>query len=347
MVDNIKHTLELLARETKPAGRSLLIRKLTAEYARRSGDAPSETERRLFSTLVLDLYDQIDLVARRDIITLLARTNHITVKLADRLSHEQDELCTILFEHSPVLEDEQLLTAIRARSEAVLNAVARRQQVPETLVDALMARAFVSVTCELLSNHGAHFSANAMVLSTIICRNSLEIQSRFAARCLSDAAFHQKVVAQIEKGCPFMPERLARAAKDGDLQRLVGEVRGEIDEFVFDGAALHREEVVAQINLGELSFDSLLSTLIRNKRKEDIIWFLKDARGLSEKAVEHLLLSNGNRTLMRLLIEQEVSLKTFETLLRWRTDTLGQSDRHVRKDIESYRQLQKLTQLSA
>ena len=81
MADSILQQFEQLAKVKDVAARSLLIRKLTAEYARRTGEAPSDMERQLFSALVLDLYDQIDLSVRRDIITLLARTNHISTPL--------------------------------------------------------------------------------------------------------------------------------------------------------------------------------------------------------------------------------------------------------------------------
>ena len=65
------------------------MRKVAAEYVRRTGHEPTDAERELFSSLVLDLYDQIDLSVRRDIITLLARTRHISTPLAEKLAGEE------------------------------------------------------------------------------------------------------------------------------------------------------------------------------------------------------------------------------------------------------------------
>ena len=70
-----------------------------------------------------------------------------------------------------------------------------------------------------------------------------------------------------------------------------------------------RDELLVKINLGELTFDNLLETLISKEGKEDVIWLLKDAPGLSTNAMEHLLASETNRILTRLLLEQDVSVK--------------------------------------
>ncbi|WP_316859013.1 DUF2336 domain-containing protein [uncultured Cohaesibacter sp.] len=339
MADGIVQQLQHLARENDPEARSLLIRKITAEYARRTGLAPSETERELFSALVLDLYSQIDLSARRDIITLLARTRHISTILAERLANEHDDLVASLFEFSPMLGDKLLLHSARVRSEAVLRAIARREKVPEDLVDALMSRAYNSVVSELLKNLGSDFSANALLLCSIICQTSFEIQSLMAARCLSDQAFHGRMKSRAEQGCPFMPEELAKAAREGRLPEWVEKY--ESQTLVDDGetASLSREEFLVKINLGEITFDQLLQALIRKKRKEDIIWLLKDAPGLSPRAMQHLLTSPANRILFRLLVEKEVSVKTFTALTQWRAQSLGFPDRHVNREIEAYRQL--------
>ncbi|PLW74883.1 DUF2336 domain-containing protein [Cohaesibacter celericrescens] len=336
MAYKIKNDLELLAKEKNPEARSLLIRKLTAQYTRRVDDGPSEMERTLFSALVLDLYDQIDVGVRRDLVTLLARTSSISSALASRLSQEQDDVVCCLFEYSPMLSGPLLLGAVRTRGEAVLISIARRNEVPEELVDALMARAFISVAGELLRNAGASFSNNALLLCAILCQKSLNIQSLMAARCLVDQAFHDRLRRHVDTECPFLPSALAHATKHGTLAELAGKLQG--DALEMGGNHLSRHEAVLQVNLGELSFDSLLATLISNRRKEDIVWFLKDAQGLSEKAMEHLLLTDGNKTLPRLLIEQQVSVKTYDALLHWRVDALDFPSRNLYRDVEDYRQ---------
>ena len=338
MVQSIKNTLEELARETDPEARSRLIRTVTAEYARRTGNAPSEIERTLFSALVLDVYEQIDPTVRRDLITLLARTNHITTDLAERLSNERDDWVTTLYEHSPMLSDQLLLNAVRERNEEVLLSIAKRKRVPETLVDALMARAYASVIGQLLRNTGAEFSRHSIMLCTIICQNSQPILSMLAARCLIDDIFMIRVTKEVEDGCPFLPISFSQALKDEKLAELAGKWRETPDKLEIDGETFSREEAVVQINLGERSFDSLLATLVDRQNKDDIVWLLKDAQDLTKKAVEHLLVSEGNQTLKRLLLEQNVSVRTFEALTQWRADALGFPQRHMYRDVEDYRQ---------
>nr|WP_321458429.1 DUF2336 domain-containing protein [uncultured Cohaesibacter sp.] len=337
MSQNIVQQFQLLAREKDPLARSTLIRKVTAEYVRRTGLEPTENERELFSALVLDLYKQIDQSVRRDIITLLARTRHISTPLAERLAGESDEFVSTLYEFSPMLSQEVLLRAARERSETVLRAIARRHRVEEPVVDALMARALKSVVGDLLRNLGSDFSGNALLLCTIICQSSLEIQSLMAARCIADHMFHQRMRHHAEQGSPFLPAQLSRAALDGTLDTLVADMEARLFEADELDDSPTRDELLVKINLGELTFDNLLENLIAKPRKEDVIWLLKDAPGLSVNAMKHLLASENNRMLTRLLLDQDVSVKTYSILTQWRVDNLGLPARHFHREVENYR----------
>ena len=101
---------------------------------------------------------------------------------------------------------------------------------------------------------------------------------------------------------------------------------------------LTREELLVKINLGEISFDNLLEALISKNGKDDVIWLLKDAPNLSSNAMEHLLASETNRILTRMLLEKDVSVKTFSALTQWRVDHVGFPKRNVLREVENYRQ---------
>ena len=268
-----------------PAARSQLVRKVTAEYVRRTGQAPSDSERELFSLLVLDLYDQIDLSVRRDDhkpcshgpgISLLRWRNAWRARMTRWLA-----LC---MNSSPMLSQETLLKAARERSESVLRrAIARRQRVPEPVVDALMARGENKVVSELLRNLGSDFSSNALLLCSIICQTSFEIQSLMAARGLADQVFHQRLYLQAEKHRAFLPEQLAKATLSGTLDQLVADMEARLFQSDELNDELTREELLVKINLGEISFDNLLEALISKNGKDDVIWLLKDAPNLSSQ----------------------------------------------------------------
>ncbi|MBL6432002.1 MAG: hypothetical protein HPM95_16135 [Alphaproteobacteria bacterium] len=51
---------------------------MSAQYADKLEREPSDTERFLFSSLVLDVFDQLDHSVRLDIVVRLARTDRIT-----------------------------------------------------------------------------------------------------------------------------------------------------------------------------------------------------------------------------------------------------------------------------
>ena len=54
--------------------------------------------------------------------------------------------------------------------------------------------------------------------------------------------------------------------------------------------------------------------------------------------MEHLLASETNRVLTRLLLEKDVSVKTFAALTKWRVEHVGFPNRHVHREVENYRQ---------
>ena len=226
---------------------------------------------------------------------------------------------------------------MRLRNEAVLRAIARREAVPDRLVDALMSRAFVSVVEELVRNRGADFSRQALTFCSIVGQSSMHLQALIAERCLKDQDFHDLILSSLADGCPFVPEAIAKASRDGTLDELAfgGHLKPAND---LEDGPVNREEAILQINLGELSYDKLLLALLRSGRKDDILWLLRDEPGLSIKSIEHLLSTEGNRSLMRLLSEQDVSVKTFEELMTWRVKCFKFPQRTVYREIEQYRQ---------
>lgn len=346
MTAAVLHKFEKLAQIREPRARSVLIRSISDEYVKHLANQSNDDEKainkaasQLFSSIVLDLYDQIDGSVRRDIIILLARTEYISPALAARFAQESDDHVRPLFEHSPVLKDENLIEAVRERDEVVLMAIAKRRSVSEQLVDAMLARACLPVNGQLLRNPGTRFSTNALLVCAIACQSSLEFQALVADRCLKDAHFFKNLHKQIELGCPFLPNRFARAILELDLDAYIKTI-GEIEQsgqLELDGEFLSREEVSVQVNLGALTFDTLLNSLIDGQRMKDIIWFLNREPNISMKSMKRLLLAENLTGLSRLLCQQDVKPKTYEALLALRDKWYNLPPRNHFHELHSYK----------
>lgn len=342
----VLHRFEKLAQVREPRARSVLIRSISDEYVKHLANQSNDDDRavnqaasQLFSSIVLDLYDQIDTSVRRDIIILLARTEYISSSLAARFAQEPDAHVRPLFEHSPKLNTDILLEAVRTRDEAVLMSIAKRKQVPEDLVDAMLARAFAPVNGQLLRNPGARFSTNALLVCAIACQSSLEFQALVADRCLKDELFFANLHKQIRGGCPFLPNRFSRAILELELDAYIKTI-GEIEQngnLELDGEFLTREEVSVQVNIGTLTFDSLLNSLIEGERMKDIIWFLNREPNISMKSMKRLLLAENLAGLSRLLCQQGVKTKTYEALLNLRDKWYKLPPRNHFHELHSYK----------
>ncbi len=346
MPSELKQKYEKLASIKDSRSRSFLVRSITAEYTNRKKDSAGDIEVRLFSSIVLDLFDNLDLEVRRDIIILLAKTKLITRTLAERLALETIPEVASLFEHSPLLTDDFLLQAIRKRESPVRLAIAKRPKLTMQMVDALIAAGDIVIKRKILRNPGAEFSKNAILVCLIDCRNFGELNSEIAARCLFDQTFYDKLKKLVDAGCPFLTPSFSQAIYTGEFAEYIRLHEVEEDhDLEIDGRILSREEVSVQLNMGELSFNSVLLILIERKSKDGIIWFLNSDLNISTSAMEHILLAGNTTSLARMLSCQKVSAATFHALLKLRHGWMPYSVRNYFEEIESYKKMLK-TQIS-
>lgn len=336
----IRERLEELARIREPSARSELIRLLSAQYADKLEREPTDAERLLFSGLVLDVFDQLDHSARLDIVVRLARTARITADLADRLAEEAFDLSEPVLEHSPVVSEQKLIEIARTRSDRHRLAVARREGVPERVVDSLVARGGFPVVNALVQNHGASFSTRALLALLIVSTGDQRLLGALARRCADDPAFGEDLSLIGSTGCPLMPAELERAlGNEAALARIAERAVADTRDggLEINGETLSRHEVRIQIASGELNFETILLTLIEREDMDAIVWLVARHLSLRDSTVRDTFASQADGAIALLLKETGIGHKTYGQFLRLRCNWLGIGSTSVAHEVYVYR----------
>ena len=336
----IRERLEELARIREPSARSELVRLLSAQYSDKLEREPTGAERALFSGLVLDVFDQLDHSARLDIVVRLARTDRITADLANRLAEEAFDLSEPVLQHSPVISEEKLVDVARNRSDRHRLAIARRQNVSSRVVDTLVARGAFPVINALLHNDDATFGTRALLALLILSCADERLLGALAQRCTDDQVFREELRLVSDTDCPLMPPELEKALVDEvALQRLAQRAIADTPDAGLDvnGETLSKHEVHIQIAAGELSFETILLTLIEREDMDAIIWLVSRHLSLRDSTVRDTFASQADGAVALLMKETGVGHKTYGSFLRFRCAWLGIGTSSVARDVYVYR----------
>lgn len=331
--------LEQLARNRDASARSELIRTLGAEFASPANPDPSPMERELFSALVLDVFHQLDRPTRFDLVVRLAKTNRITSALADRLAQEDFELSEPVLEFSPTISATALREIVNNRSDRHRAAIARRNDLSDALVDTMIARASRPVTHILLRNLNAPFSARGILALLIFANVEEPVLGGIALRALKDPVFHSDLQTIIDAQCPLVPPALARAMEEDDLERLARKASsdGKTADFEIDGRSVSCHEAHIQIASGELSFDSILLTLIDQNRHDACCWLIARKINMPESTVTKIIKSDADSAVTNLMRDTGIDHKTYRRFLEARCVWFNRSPRTIPDEILRFR----------
>ncbi len=119
----------------------------------------SERQVAMFSGVMGLLIDKLDRKALLELSSRLAAAPHAPLLVIGRLSWSDDiAVAGPVLEKSKVLGDENLVEIARTKGQDHLLAIAGREQVSESVTDALVDRGNTNVTQKVVSNSGARLS---------------------------------------------------------------------------------------------------------------------------------------------------------------------------------------------
>jgi uncharacterized protein (DUF2336 family) len=274
------HVSAILAADTDARVRSILSRRLSTLTPALSGDAG----RRMQSDAVANLTAMVADAALRVRINLAEAVRHLPDGPRDivlRLAHDPAVMvCEPVIRFSPMLTQEDLVTLIATKPPPTTRlAVARREEIGETLSDAIVDSADVAAIAALLANPTAQIREATLDSLAAQSEEQTDWQAPLVRRPhLPQRA--QRVLAEIVTG--HLLEILA-ARSDLDpkvaqtLRAALGADRSEPDrsELAAESAAeeeARKAQTQAQAldRAGKLDDGAVLEALQRNRSKEAV-----------------------------------------------------------------------------
>ena len=137
----------------------LAVQRQVADLLLASNQPYSERQVAIFNDVIGCLVEQVDRPALLELTRRLAAAEHAPNPVINHLSNNDDiAVAGQVLERSKVLTDENLVEIAKTKGQDHLLAIAARDQVSETVTDALVERGDAHVTQKVVSNNGARLS---------------------------------------------------------------------------------------------------------------------------------------------------------------------------------------------
>jgi len=252
--------LASLARDRTPAGRTVLFDRVAGLLLESEEELP-EGATALIDQILTGLLHEVEAEVRKKLACRIATVEAAPRDLIRALAADDIEIAAPILVQSPVLSTRDLLDVIEARSPAHREALARRAQVPEAVMVALVRLKEPQVLKSLLSNAGVSIPRNIFNDLVAIAEGMEQIRMPLVAReeMPKDLAYQMfwyvsaALRQSILKRFPIAPRELdaimaelvaERGAKrvrslppqsawtNGEVQALVAKVRsGDVEGF--------------------------------------------------------------------------------------------------------------------
>lgn len=257
----------VLASDPSPANRALIAKKFGKQFDSMVEDSPHDLVRGLLNLLVGDVETHV----RRSLAAAVAASARLPAPIVGRLARDRIEVAAPVLQHSPLLEDEELIEIVRTNAMQYALAVAGRERVSEQLADALVDTGAQPVVAKLLGNFGAKLSHKTLSRVMEDWRGDKDMQDRLVRRPSLPYEMIEHMVGAIgdriewelvhtRRMDPKEASALMRAVRDRTSVGLTAKEHGDRK------LELHLRE---QLNAGTLSHDDLLRFL----REGDIAAF--------------------------------------------------------------------------
>ena len=153
---DVDHLLEM-ARDRSEAGRTLLVKSVCDLFIDCEHEY-SGRESALMASILCQLIGEVESVVRKDLSERLCLLATVPRELIIELANDEIGVAQSILQNSPVLRDPDLVEIIRHRAREHQLAIAARQEIGESVSDALVGTDDVGVIKTLLDNRSAVIS---------------------------------------------------------------------------------------------------------------------------------------------------------------------------------------------
>jgi uncharacterized protein (DUF2336 family) len=277
----------------------------------------SEDEIWTFGAVIGRLADEIEVAARAQLATRLARFNDAPVNVLHKLAFDDSiDVAGPVLKDSKRLEPYAMVANVCLKSQSHLLAISKRESLVEMVTDVLVTRGDQEVVTSVASNKGARFSESGFRHMIEQAEGDSVLAERLGLRQDIPQHVFEQLVA---KASDEVKKRLQRERPDmvKPIQSTVANVASELQSKLGPASKSYlaaKRAVTAQHQLGKLN-ESSISGYARVRKLEEVTIGLSLMCALPEDMIERALLDNNRGTLMTLARARRFSWDTAMSLL--------------------------------
>jgi len=329
-----------LARDKSAAGRNALaeaISDLTLEGNR----VLSERERTLTFDILGRVIHEMEMSVRRTVATRLADMRDAPRDIVRLLANDEIEIAYPILSHSGVLLDADLVEVIRQRTMEHQLAIAIRQQVSETVSDALVEAGDENVIRTLLSNQNAKISKTTMEYlveesrrvdsfqEPILGRKDLDVKLVERMYLWVSAALRQSILEDWD---------LDPATVDALLEEATGSEVNATTRSV--GTKTKAQELASNIVDDEIVSSNMLLKTLQDGEVTLFIAMLRQLTGLRTVLINRIVFEPGGEGLAILCrslgVEKEIFSDIFTLTRNARPEVAASLQKDLRKVLSLF-----------
>ena len=286
-----------LASDSSSQGRETLLKAITELYEK-TETKQSDAERELMVDILGQLVSEIETVVRRDLAQRFSANHSAPRELIVMLANDEIEVARPILMHSGVLEDPDLVEIVRQRTAEHRLAVASREEVGETVSDAIVESGDEDVIEVLLRNPRAALSAEATEHVVAESRKVDRYQKPLLARVdlppdLAHLMFWW-VSAMLRR---HILEKFQVEVEPLDID-IVQTTQAVVDSSRFARRPSHAERLVARlVDLGELNEIFLVQSL-RHQHVSVFIAGIAHLAGVDMSMAGRIIFDKGGEALI-------------------------------------------------
>jgi uncharacterized protein (DUF2336 family) len=305
-------------------------------------DSYSEDQVGVFDDIMARLVNTIEAKVRAKLAHRLAPIANAPTNVIHMLAFDNDiEVASPVLAQSPRLDDRDLVTAGRNKSQQHLFAIAHRPALSETVTDVLVERGDRDVVHSVVRNVGARFSdagfrmlvrraAGDDALATEVgLRSDIPRQHFLVLLDKASSAVRQRLAAENPQAAP---------AIDGVVAEVVGGIRSEVRNASPDFAAA--QTYVERLNRIQRIGESEIYQFARDRKFEETAIALSIMCDTPIDVVERALLDPGAEIILILAKVAGLSTTTTKAVLLLRAADRGMSAKDLEHALTSFNRLQ-------
>jgi len=324
-----------LARDASPERRQELLRALSNMFVENAATCGTR-ERHLFDDIMCRVVDHVEVEARAELSEKLG--GHAAAPRETVLKLAGDEAAVVarpVLENSPVLTTADLVGIAETRSDAHLEAIAKRTSLREEITDVLVRRGSSLVVATVAGNLGAKFSEEGF--------------GELGRRAMSDETLQLKLLARqdvpedvAKEVLPFLSAELrARvgAGDTGDLpEEIVERLRARLGATMRERDRETRQlsALIEDVRARRRSLDETVIDIAQQDRLADIAELFTAFGGVDLKTALAALTGTNPEPLQVLMRAMALDALTLTAVMQLRSKRLRLPYRHDPKAVERY-----------